>query len=134
MLYAKFYFCKHRRPYSNFLCVGKCRREYEIESHVKCFKAVTTTTPAPTPKHRVFRFGPFLPVLQPLALPHPTLPPHPPHLLNPFDTYTNINPIPELPPRPEEKLNGYYDLDGNFVSYANGQVSFVEDFFKKGIR
>uniref|UniRef100_A0A1I7SA55 Pollen-specific leucine-rich repeat extensin-like protein 1 n=1 Tax=Bursaphelenchus xylophilus TaxID=6326 RepID=A0A1I7SA55_BURXY len=86
----------------------------------------TTHAPPPSIRPRIFRFGPLIhPVIH-----HPPIPPpapphhHPLHLAlpalgNPFDNYYNINPIPELPPRPENKLNGFYDLDGNFVPYGN---------------
>ncbi|CAD5228170.1 unnamed protein product [Bursaphelenchus okinawaensis] len=92
----------------------------------------TTQAPPPTIRPRVFRFGPLLNVLQPPPHPAPLPPPALPHHHglhlplptlggNPFDNYHNINVIPELPPRPENKLNGYYDLDGNFVPYGNEQ-------------
>lgn len=92
--------------------------------------ALITTTQAPSSTHRVFRFGPFLPHLHHPALPihHPTLPPF---LAHPFDIYNNINPIPELPPQPEAKHNGYYDVDGNFVSYSDDRVCHFLRLLKK---
>ncbi|KAI6190758.1 hypothetical protein M3Y97_00153400 [Aphelenchoides bicaudatus] len=80
---------------------------------------IPTTTSRPPSTHRLFRFGPFLPLVHHLPAAHPTLPPF---LVHPFDTYNNINPIPELPPQPEAKYNGYYDLDGNFVSYGSDRA------------
>lgn len=84
------------------------------------FAEIPTTTNKPPSTHRLFRFGPFLPYLQHVPIAHPTLPPF---LIHPFDTYNNINPIPELPPQPEAKYNGFYDSDGNFISYTSDRVS-----------
>ncbi|KAI6233499.1 hypothetical protein M3Y99_00907000 [Aphelenchoides fujianensis] len=82
-----------------------------------------TTIPPATSTHRLFRFGPFLPFIPLHQLPAhhqffaaPTVAPP---LARPFDPYNYINPVPELPPQPESKLNGYFDLDGNFVPYGS---------------
>ncbi|KAI6181754.1 hypothetical protein M3Y98_00863100 [Aphelenchoides besseyi] len=113
-------------PFNSAAKMKLVDRQVKVQCHNKITtiaNTASTSAPPPSSTHRIFRFGPFIPFIPLHQLPaqqnpflHPTLPPQ---LAHPFDPYNNINPVPELPPQPESKYNGYYDLDGNFVSYGS---------------